>query len=288
MTDTDPGHPFDRLTPAPSPSESFLADGHVWRFEHPPGTPVRARLRPDGRLELGVPADPGWPALARGVDRWRRLAVDDAPPTLGFVARALRRGFDRDTLRAATDDASQVAFECVAVHRRREDVDPDGAPAVVAVDAAAPGTDWLPHELRRLFEAVGLPAAPTLESETPVARLDPTATPDSRLSDAPAFGVGYHKKPSGAAVRSCGPATLDRPSTPPTDAERVAADWVTDDRLDRLVAVTDGDPTVDRLGTASFDRLVRAQFPTVVAAGFDAETLRDAVVARIARQWESG
>lgn len=283
MPDADP-HPFDRLTPAPAPTDEFLADGHVWRFEQPPGTPVRARLRTDGRLELGVPADPGWPALARGVDRWRRTTVDDAPPLLGFAARALRRRFAREPLRAATDDAPQVAFECVAVHRRTTPLDPATAPPVVAVDAVAPGFSPLPHERRRLFDAVGLPAPPTLESETPAARLDPTTTPDSLLHDGPAFGVGYHKKPTGAAVRRPGPATLDDPATPPTDPDAVAADWVTAARLDRVAAGLDGDPTTDRLGVALFDRLVRARFPTVAAARFDAADLRDSVVARVARE----
>jgi hypothetical protein len=67
----------------------------------------------------------------------------------------------------------------------------------------------------------------------------------------------------------------------------VASDWVTDERIRRARDRVD-EPTVDRVGTAVFDRLVRARFPTVVGSGLDPAATRDAVVARVARTWDAG
>jgi len=295
-------HPFDRLDAAAAPDDSFLAGGHLWRAEYPEGTPMRVRLATQGTLELAVPADPGWPAAARGVDRWRRVGASEAPPTLGFAARALRRQFDRAALRAATDDATRVAFECVAVHRRRRDYHWEQTPAVVAVDAAHPTASFLPHELRQLIEGVGVAPAPTIRAETPASRVAPEPLPTSVWRDGPVFGVYSHKKPDGVALRLTDETALeplseagDELTAPeraagddraePVDATTLAADWVTAERVRRAHERV-AEPTVDRVGTATFDRLVRARFPTVVESGVDVETLRDAVVARVARTWD--
>ena len=295
-------HPFDRLDAATAPDDAFLSGGHLWRGEYPEGTPLRVRLTPQGTLELAVPADPGWPAAARGVDRWRRVAPGEVPPVLGFAARALRRQFDRAALRAATEDAPEVAFECVAVHRRRAGYDWTQTPAVVAVDAAHPTTSFLPHELQRLIEGVGLAPAPTIRAETPASRVDPDgALPESAWRDGPAFGVYSHKKPDGTALRLADQTDLERSAGDQTDLEQstgderaesvdataLAGNWVTEQRVRRARDRVD-DPTVDRVGTAVFDRLVRARFPTVVGSGLDPEAVQDAVVARVARTWDAG
>lgn len=320
-------HPFDRLDPTAAPDDSFLAGGHLWRAEYPEGTPLRVRLTAQGTLELAVPADPGWPAAVRGVDRWRRLAPGDVPTVLGFAARALRRRFDRAALRAATENASRVAFDCVAVHRRRGDYDWEQTPAVVVVDAAHPTTSFLPHELRQLIEGVGLAPAPTVRAETPASRVAPDGPlPASAWRDDPAFGVYSHKKPDGTALRLADETGLERAERigdgaggddgvgdgrsggddgagddESTDTERarvdervespdataLASDWVTEERVRRARERVD-DPTVDRVGTAAFDRLVRARFPTVVGSGLDPEATRDVVVARVARTWDAG
>ena len=285
-------HPFDRLDAAAAPDDSFLAGGHLWRAEYPEGTPLRVRLTAQGTLELGVPADPGWPAAARGVDRWRRVAPGEVSPVLGFAARALRRRFDRAALRAATADAAQVAFDCVAVHRRRGDYDWEQTPAVVAVDAAHPTVSFLPHERRQLIEGVGLAPAPTIRAETPAGRVDPDGPlPASAWRDGPAFGVYSHKKPDGTALRLADETSLERSPggerAESPDATAVAGDWVTDERIRRARDQVD-EPTVDRVGTAVFDRLVRARFPTVVGSGLDPAATRDAVVARVARTWDAG
>jgi hypothetical protein len=320
-------HPFDRLDAAAAPDDSFLAGGHLWRAEYPEGTPLRVRLTAQGMLELGVPADPGWPAAARGVDRWRRVAPGAVSPVLGFAARALRRRFDRAALRAATADAAQVAFDCVAVHRRRGDYDWERTPAVVGVDAAHPTVSFLPHERRQLIEGVGLAPAPTVRAETPASRVDPDGPlPASAWRDDPAFGVYSHKKPDGTALRLADETGFERAERigdgaggddgagdgrsggddgagddESTDTERargdervespdataLASDWVTEERVRRARDRVD-DPTVDRVGTAVFDRLVRARFPTVVGSGLDPAATRDAVVARVARTWDAG
>jgi hypothetical protein len=285
-------HPLDRLDAAAAPDDSFLAGGHLWRAEYPEGTPLRVRLTAQGALELAVPADPGWPAAARGVDRWRRVAPGEVPPALGFAARALRRRFDRAALRAATDDAARVAFDCVAVHRRRGDYDWAETPAVVAVDAAHPTVSFLPHERRQLIEGVGLAPAPTIRAETPAGRVDPDGPlPASTWRDDPAFGVYSHKKPNGTALRLADETSLERSPgderPEPPDATAVASDWVTERRIHRARERVD-EPTVDRVGTAVFDRLVRVRFPTVVGSGLDPAATRDAVVARVARTWDAG
>lgn len=285
-------HPFDRLDAAAAPDDSFLTGGHLWRAEYPEGTPLRVRLTAQGTLELAVPADPGWPPAARAVDRWRRDELSETPPVLGFAARALRRRFDRAALRAATEDASQVAFDCVAVHRRREDYDWGETPAVVVLDAAHPTASFLPHELRQLIEGVGLAPAPTIRAETPASRVDSDGPlPASAWRDGPVFGVYSQKKPDGTALRLADETSLERSSSDERaespDATAVASDWVTEERVRRARERVD-DPTVDRVGTAVFDRLVRARFPTVADGGVDPETLRDAVVARVARTWDAG
>jgi hypothetical protein len=121
--------------------------------------------------------------------------------------------------------------------------------------------------------------------------------PASAWRDAPAFGVYSHKKPDGTALRladetglaqsgASAERTGDDERAEQPDATALAGGWVTETRV-RAVRDRVDDPTVDRVGTAAFDRLVRARFPTVVGSSLDPEAVRDAVVARVARTWDT-
>ncbi len=276
-------HPFDRLpTAVPLADAGDLLDGgHVWLHEYPDGTPLRFRLRSSGLLQVAYPVEVGEER------RWRRAAGTNVPPRFGFAVRALQRQLDRAALRAAVEDPTEVAFGCVAVHRRRLGYDWDRAPPVVGLSVAHPGSSFLPHELQRLFDGVGVPPAPTIEAEVHTRSLDATGVdlPESAWRDGPALGVLYRGKPDGLALQ------LDSPESTVEEVSETGADYaerrVTSERIEAAAAAVADDgrePTVDAVAEWLFDRAVRDDFPTLTgdAVEFDLDDLRSAITARVA------
>lgn len=270
--------------PLETVGETFLESGHVWLHEYPDGTPFGVRLAADGRLEFAFddrPTDADRPL------RW--VDADGAPPAFGFAVRFLERRFDRAALRRAVDDPTSVTVRCVAVHRRRRGYDWARAPAVVAVDVDHPGSTFLPHELARVVDALGLPALPTIDTEVHVREIPPSGVepPETRWGEGTAFGVLYRKKGGGVArsiasqYRGAAPAA--EPITGSTEA--YAAEVASEATLRALVDGLDArsrPPSVATLTDAALDRALRDAYPRLTHGGTTVEVgaLRSAIARR--------
>lgn len=161
--------------------ETFAA-GHLWLFEYVTGLPIRFQLRSDGQLRFG--------------DDRRVFRPGDVPTAYQPAVTAVRTTFDRDRLRSAADDVSEVTVYGTATCFRGIDYDWDRLPAVVVTDIRS-GADLLgPDALVRSCERLGLSAAPVVEKERRADAFDPGSEtfPDSAYADEPVAGLDVADK----------------------------------------------------------------------------------------------
>lgn len=260
--------------PAFPPEPTFDDGGHVWIFAEPDGSPLAVRLTERGslRLAVGTRASDRYPAFDR-------FDAADPPPAFGFAARHVRRRFDRRAVASAIADPERAVFRCWAVHRLtratpRATID---SPPVVGWTVEHPEASVRPHELRRLFEEVGLATPRVVDREVPVSSLsleEPPAVPE------PAVGLRYKRKggPWSRRVREPDePASPVKPSVDAFAADALeAAAW----------SPADGRSSVDEITTRLLDQTVRARFPAVThdRTEFDCSELRSAIATRVAEQ----
>ncbi|WP_435065545.1 hypothetical protein [Halobaculum sp. EA56] len=262
--------------------EAFLTAGHVWLYEYPDGTPFESRLGSDGRLRFAF-ADG-----RKAAERPRRWVSGEAvPPAFGFVVGYLRTRFDRTALRHAVDDPTAVTLRCVAVHRRHRGYDWTRAPPVVGVDVDYPESQLLPHELERVFDELGVPTLPTIDTEVHVRDIGSAgiAPPESQWGEEPAYGVLYRKKGGGAARTVAGEYEGEPPPAQPitSSVEEYAVSVTSDEVLRSLVEAVGPSPSVSRLTDAAVDRTVRADWCRLAhgETTVDIEELRSAIARRV-------
>ncbi|QAU11862.1 hypothetical protein EKH57_03330 [Halorubrum sp. BOL3-1] len=260
----DPAVPsFPPLPPFDSAAADDVLDGHLWVIELIDGTGVRFRMDESGLLRFAGPDG--------------AFADDDAAPLrLRPAIRHVRSRFDREALRDAVDDPTDVAFLGVATHRRRIDYDWDRIPPFLGTDVWTGTSDRFrpPDAAAAIFEGTGLDAVDAIDREVPARDFDPDAygIPESAWGDGPAAGVVVRNKRGdrGRLVRgdfdggSSGSAGDEAP-----DVETLAAEYAADERLERYRRTVErrGEPaTVDALA----DRVVEAaarEAPARIRAG---------------------
>ncbi|MDZ5813229.1 RNA ligase family protein, partial [Halorubrum sp. AD140] len=186
------------------------------------------------------------------------------PLRLRPAVRHVRARFDREALRGAVDDPTDVAFLGVATHHRRTDYAWDRIPPFLGTDVWTGTGDRFrpPDAAKAIFEGTGLDAVDAVEREVHARDFDPDAyeIPESAWYDGPAAGVVVRNKRGerGRLVRielddgTPGPLGDEAP-----DVEAIAAEYATNERLERYRKTIErhGEPaTVDAIA----DRVVEA------------------------------
>ncbi|MFC7165969.1 hypothetical protein [Halospeciosus flavus] len=100
--------------------DALFEEGHLWLYELVDGVPLRFRLTEYGTLRFG--------------DRERTYKPDDVPLRFRHAARHVRERLDRDALRAAVDDPTDVVFFGVATIHQSVDYDWARLPSFLAFD----------------------------------------------------------------------------------------------------------------------------------------------------------
>lgn len=266
------------LFPALADASAGLLDGgHLWLVEDVTGTPLRFSLRESGLVRFG------------DADR-----TYDDPAALGPDARRavghVRERIDRDALRDAVADVSDVTFVGVATAYRGIDYDWDRLPPFLGLDVVTSRGARPPDAAEAAFDALGLDAANALARERRARDFHPDGYvfPDSAWRDGPVAGVLVRDKRGGRARLpnpdvSVGPdATPDwlTGETTPADA---AARYATPERLDR--AATDlADGARAATDEALTDRVLadaHREAGPALADAFDGDALRSAVAERV-------
>lgn len=217
--------------PTPSPDDAadhVFEEGHLWILELIDGGPLRFQLRESGVVRFG--------------DRDRVFDADSIPAPYRHAVRHVRETLDREALRAAVDDASDVVFFGVSTHRTGVAYDWERVPPFLGCDvwSAEKGTYRSPDAATAIFDRLGLDPVNAFDREVRARDFDPDAyaVPRSNWYDGPAAGAVVRNKRGGRAVLSnpeLGDA--DAPDSP-VDAEPadLAERYVTERRLERVAA----------------------------------------------------
>lgn len=248
----------------PIPSVSGVSDdalaGHLWLLELVDGWHLRFRMEPSGLLRFGdrdaVHDDPG-----------------DLPDAYRHAVRHVRERFDRDALRDAVDDVTDVTFFGIATHRRAVDYDWDRIPSLLGHDVWSDdaGAFRPPDATERIFEAFGLDSVNVFERERHARDFDPEgyAVPTSAWYDGPAAGIVVRAKAGGRAAIRNPEVPADREPEPEAESEAEPLDetmaelvemYATESELERFAAEVGerGDPlTVDALAERTFEGFLR-------------------------------
>ena len=224
--------------------------GHVWVQELPTGGRFRFRVAPSGLVTFGT-ADRTYDASAAVPVPYRR------------AAQAISAGLDRDALQDATDDPGAVTFCGVATWNEGVEYPWDSVPAFVGTDVWSGRTDAFlsPDSATGVFERLGLPTLPAIQTERPVSHTDltrfddPAEFPKSEWRTGTAVGLLVRDKSGGRAV-AWRNARADSKSTPDErSSAELAAVYATAQRIEHTVALlrdSDQPVTID----AVRDRLV--------------------------------
>lgn len=244
-----------------------LLDGHLWLQEWVEGGLLRVQLRESGLLVFGDD---------------ERVFGDEAPLGYRSAVRHVRECFDRDGLRAALDDVESAVFYGVATRRERLDYDWQRLPPFLGFDVHhAPGDRFLPPDaVERLFDRLGLAPLSAVQKELRAADFDPGSyeVPASAWRDGPAAGVLVRNKTGDRAKLLASPneGRSLAPFDGPPDA--VAADVVTDERVERAradVSTAGVDAVTDRV----LEIVAREEYARLLGddASPDPDALRSAV-----------
>jgi hypothetical protein len=244
--------------PSVSDAPDDALTGHLWLLELVDGRHLRFRMEPSGLLRFGD----------------RDTVHDDPeglPDAYRHAVRHVRERFDRDALRDAVEDVTDVTFFGVATHRRAVDYDWKRLPSFLGHDVWSDdaGAFRPPDATERIFEALGLDPVNAVEREVHARDFDPEgdAVPESAWYDGPAAGVVVRAKAGGRAVIRHPEVPADHgpdpePGPDPIDVtvtEFVGA-YATEERLARFAAAIEerGEPlTVDALTERAFEGVLR-------------------------------
>ncbi|MFC5279654.1 RNA ligase family protein [Halorubrum rubrum] len=257
--------------PTVSDAPEGLLSGHLWLLELIDGWHLRFRMTDSGLIRFGdreaVYDDPG-----------------ELPDAYGHAVRHVRERFDRETLRDAVEDVSDVVFFGVATGRRTIGYDWSRTPSFLGHDvwSADAGAFRPPDAAEAIFERLGLDPVNAVERERRARDFDPEsyAVPSSAWYDGPAAGVVVRNKAGGRGVirneiteNRGGDADVERggdagaDDVSPTDA---AATYGSRERLRRIATrIADrGRPvTTDALAERAFEAFLRERHPDVSREG---------------------
>jgi len=242
---------------AAAPSE-LLESGHLWILESVVGAPLRFRLAESGIIEFGdddrVYTDP-----------------DGLPPQYSHAVRHIRSNLDREALRAAVDDASEIVFFGTAMQYRGLDYDWERTPSFLGQEIwSATNKQFRPPDaVEGIFDRLGLQAVNPLVQELAARDFDPDRypIPASAWYDGSAAGIVIRDKAGNRARRPNPAVTVDdSPQTAATTADELAGSYGSVDRLSRLVSQSSGTTQTigaDQLFERAFESAVRELHPRV-------------------------
>ena len=268
--------PPDTPTVDAAPSE-LLESGHLWILESVVGAPLRFRLRESGLIEFG--------------DGDRVYAdADDLPPQYRHAVRHIRTTLDREALRAAVEDPSEIVFFGTAMQNRGLDYDWERTPSFLGEEIWSAATERFrpPDAVDGIFKRLGLEPINPLDQELPARDFDPDRyeSPESAWYDGPPAGIVIRDK-AGHRARRSNPAVEVDQSPPTADAETadgLAAQYGADSRLSRLMieSAPQTAPSVDQLFERVLDTALRELDPRVFepAGSVDRRAFRSALAAR--------
>lgn len=267
-----------------------LLTGHLWLLELIDGWHLRFRMEESGLLRFGD----------------RDADYDDPeslPAAYRHAVRHVRERFDRESLRAAVDDVTDVVFFGVATHRRTVGYDWERLPSFLGHDVWSTAAESFrpPDAAEAIFEQLGLTSVNAIERERRARDFDPTAyaVPSSAWYDGPAAGVVVRNKAGGRGVIRASDLPADSPdekrsarseAARPDHAGSTAVDFspaathATRRRLERIAArMTDrGTPvTAEELTRRAFDELLRERHGELPGADPALEAVRSELATEV-------
>ncbi|MBP1986852.1 hypothetical protein [Halolamina salifodinae] len=253
--------------PAIDDASASALSGHLWLLEAVEGSILRFQLRDAGRLRFGS---------ARGTYR----DFDAVPPECRRAVRHVRERLDREALRGAVDEVSDLTFVGWATHRERIDYDWARLPPFLGLGVWSAESEAFrpPDAVEGIYERLGLHPANAFERERNSRDFDPEGytIPESAWSDGPAAGVVVRDKSGGRVQRkNSGISTESRGSgefAGATDAESLAAAVATDQRFQRVADRLRGrgwELSVDVLQERTLDDIYREEHGRLFASEHD-------------------
>ena len=263
-------------TPVVDVDRSELLDtGHLWILEAVVGAPLRFRLRESGRIEFGD-------------DNRVYADATDLNPQYRHAVRHVRTNLDREALRAAVDDPSEIVFFGTAMQYQGLRYDWAQTPSFLGCEIWSATNERFrpPDAVDGIFRRLGLQPINPLDQELAARDFDPGRyeMPQSAWYDGPAAGIVIRDK-SGYRAKLSNPA-VEINTSPPSDAEtaeELAARFGADSRLSRLVEKAPAQTLgADQLFECALDSALRELDPRVFApAGpIDRRAFRSALAAR--------
>ncbi|NHX36283.1 MULTISPECIES: hypothetical protein [Halolamina] len=253
-------------------------DGHLWLLEFVEGTPLRFQLRASGAIRFGGE---------------RRTYDDSIPRPCRRAVRHVRERLDREALRGAVDDVTDLTFLGRATHRERIDYDWDRLPPFLGVDvwSADAGAFRPPGAVEAIFERLGLDPVTAVEREVNSRDFDPVGyeMPESAWYDGPAAGVVIRdKRGNRALVENSEISTQSDAGVDAADAESLADTVATEQRFGRVAArlrERGREPTVDGLRERLLEDAYREEHGRLFDGGqaVDESAFRTAVARRAQR-----
>lgn len=257
---------------ANAPAELFES-GHLWILEKVDGANVRFQLQLSGHLRFG--------------DR-SRVYDDpaDVPLPYQHAVREIQTNLDREALRAAVEDVSDVVFFGEAMHHHTIEYDWERTPSFLGFDvwSAADEAFRPPDAVAGIFEGLGLQSVNAIEKEVPAKYFDPESyeVPQSAWYDGPAEGVVVRNK-RGHRAKILHPEFREVDETVPVDgsAEELAERYATTRRFEKLEAKLDV-VTFERLYDRVLEDIFREEHKQLFHGreSVDMRSFRSAVAAR--------
>lgn len=254
-----------------------FSSGHLWILEAVVGAPLRFRLRESGQLAFG--------------DADRVYAEPEAmPEQYQHALNHIQSAFDRERLRKAIKQPTEIVFFGTALQYRGLEYDWEQAPSFVGQEIWSATDEQFrpPDATEGIFERLGLEPINPLEKELPARDFDPEryGYPQSAWYDGPVAGIVIRDKQGHRASRPNPAVEIDNtPQTSATNADELAAMYGSDSRLSRLLSgysETTQAIEPNQLFERAFESAVRELHPRVFAPAGEIEraAFRSALAAR--------
>ncbi|NGM68547.1 RNA ligase family protein [Natronolimnobius sp. AArcel1] len=206
--------------------DGLVDDGHLWLLEKIDGVHLRFQLQQSGLIRFG--------------DRHSVYDdADDVPDPSQHAVRYVREHLDREALRNAVDDVEDVVFFGEVTSYQTIDYEWDRIPSFLGFDIWSADTETFrpPDAVHAIFDGIGLESVTVFERERRARDFDPESytIPQSEWNDGPAEGVVIRDK-RGQRAKLLHPDAGDADTPTPVDApaEKLAAQYATRERLERL------------------------------------------------------
>lgn len=217
-------------TPPLETADEFA--GHLWVQELPTGERFRFQVAASGLVTFATP-EQSFETVAAVPAQFRRAAT------------TISERLNLDALQAASDDPGSVTFCGIATRNEGVDYDWDSVPPFVGGDvwSQRQGQFLAPDAATGVFERLGIPTLPTIETEVVAAHTDlerfhdETGFPESEWRAGSVAGVLIRDKSGGRAAAWVVDRSATHSETAPPSAAELAERYATPARIDETIAV---------------------------------------------------